>query len=59
MIDLPTKFPGDDGGKKKRVVKSVELFAVYYFDLLAKTFRGELVPQDLNNKPASVLLERI
>jgi type I restriction enzyme S subunit len=27
--------------------------------LLAKAFRGELVPQDPNNEPASVLLERI
>lgn len=27
--------------------------------LLAKAFRGELVPQDPNDKPASVLLERI
>lgn len=27
--------------------------------ILAKTFRGELVPQDPNDEPASVLLERI
>jgi type I restriction enzyme S subunit len=27
--------------------------------LLAKAFRGELVPQDPNNEPASALLERI
>jgi restriction endonuclease S subunit len=27
--------------------------------ILAKAFRGELVPQDLNDEPASVLLERI
>jgi type I restriction enzyme S subunit len=27
--------------------------------LLAKAFRGELVPQDPNDEPASVLLERI
>ena len=27
--------------------------------LLAKAFRGELVPQDPNEEPASVLLERI
>lgn len=27
--------------------------------LLAKAFRGELVPQDRNDEPASVLLERI
>jgi type I restriction enzyme, S subunit len=27
--------------------------------LLAKTFRGELVEQDPNDEPASVLLERI
>ena len=27
--------------------------------ILAKAFRGELVPQDPNNEPASVLLERI
>jgi type I restriction enzyme S subunit len=26
---------------------------------LAKAFRGELVPQDLNDEPASTLLERI
>lgn len=27
--------------------------------LLAKAFRGELVPQDPNDEPAAVLLERI
>lgn len=27
--------------------------------ILAKAFRGELVPQDPTNEPASVLLERI
>lgn len=27
--------------------------------LLAKAFRGELVPQDPNDEPASALLERI
>ena len=27
--------------------------------LLAKAFRGELVPQDPNDEPASILLERI
>jgi type I restriction enzyme, S subunit len=27
--------------------------------ILAKAFRGELVPQDVNDEPASVLLERI
>jgi len=27
--------------------------------LLAKAFRGDLVPQDPNDEPASVLLERI
>ena len=27
--------------------------------ILAKAFRGELVPQDLADKPASVLLDRI
>jgi len=27
--------------------------------ILAKAFRGELVEQDLNDEPASVLLERI
>ena len=27
--------------------------------ILAKAFRGELVPQDLNNEPASLLIERL
>ena len=27
--------------------------------ILAKAFRGELVPQDPNNEPAAALLERI
>jgi type I restriction enzyme, S subunit len=48
-------------------IKSIEDIAASYFidsqqldrSILAKAFRGELVPQDLNDEPASVLLERI
>ena len=34
-------------------------YAVLNQSILAKAFRGELVPQDPNDEPANVLLERI
>ena len=40
-------------------VKAVELLDHMDQALLAKAFRGELVPQDPSDEPASVLLERI
>jgi type I restriction enzyme, S subunit len=48
-------------------IKSIEdITASYFIDsqqldrsILAKAFRGELVPQDPNDEPAAVLLERI
>jgi hypothetical protein len=30
----------------------------FFFHILAKAFRGELVAQDPNNEPAKILLER-
>ncbi|RJP80884.1 MAG: hypothetical protein C4522_06670 [Desulfobacteraceae bacterium] len=38
-----------------------KLSSLHEFDqsILSKAFRGELVPQDPNNEPASILLERI
>ena len=38
---------------------SVNQLAILDQSILAKAFRGELVPQDPNDEPASVLLERI
>jgi hypothetical protein len=39
--------------------KAVKLCDQLEQETLAKAFRGELVPQDPNDEPASVLLERI
>lgn len=41
------------------VTKADELIGKYREALLQKAFRGELVPQDPNDEPASKLLERI
>lgn len=38
---------------------SVQDFSQLDQSILAKAFRGQLVPQDPNDEPASVLLERI
>jgi type I restriction enzyme, S subunit len=48
-------------------IKSIEDIAASYFidsqqldrSILAKAFRGELVPQDPNDEPAAALVERI
>jgi type I restriction enzyme, S subunit len=40
-------------------VDSIENFSQLDRSILAKAFRGELVPQDPNDEPAAVLLERI
>jgi type I restriction enzyme S subunit len=39
--------------------KAESLLSKYRESLLAKAFRGELIPQDSNDEPASVLLEKI
>lgn len=39
--------------------KAEILLSKYRESLLAKAFRGELIPQDANDEPASVLLEKI
>ncbi len=44
---------------EKRVAKTTTLTDHLIQSLLAKAFRGELVPQDPNDESASVLLERI
>ena len=41
------------------VAENLELLDQLDQSILAKAFRGELVPQDPNDEPASVLLERI
>jgi type I restriction enzyme S subunit len=44
---------------EKAVTEAEALLEKYRESLLAKAFRGELVPQDPNDEPASKLLERI
>ena len=44
---------------EKAVTEAETLLEKYRESLLAKAFRGELVPQDPNDEPASKLLERI
>lgn len=44
---------------QKRVEKTLNQLASLESAILAKAFRGELVPQDPDDEPASVLLERI
>jgi type I restriction enzyme S subunit len=47
------------GAIEKAVAEAEVLLSKYRESLLAKAFRGELVPQDPNDEPASKLLERI
>src|SRR5690606_33150621 len=49
-IDAPLRRDTSDAG---------QLLNTLHSSILAKAFRGELVPQDPSNVPASVLLERI
>lgn len=44
---------------EKRLLVQERRLATLDQSILAKAFRGELVPQDPNDEPASVLLERI
>lgn len=44
---------------EQHLTKVETLLSRYRESLLAKAFRGELVPQDPNDKPASVLLSKI
>lgn len=44
---------------RKRVASNATCLAAFELGLLAKAFRGELVPQDPNDEPAAALLERI
>ncbi|MEG4917468.1 restriction endonuclease subunit S [Microcoleus sp. B7-D4] len=44
---------------EKQYLESIELINHLDQSILAKAFRGELVPQDPNDEPASILLERI
>ena len=44
---------------RQATLKSSDDLSLFDQSLLAKAFRGELVPQDPNDEPASVLLERI
>ena len=75
LISLPISLPSLDEQKEivKRVEKSFQAIdrleqeyqkAMKFLDrleqsTLAKAFRGEIVPQDPNDEPASILLERI
>lgn len=44
---------------EKQYLENLNLINYLEQSILAKAFRGELVPQDSNDEPASVLLERI
>ncbi|MFK7988814.1 MAG: restriction endonuclease subunit S [Sandaracinaceae bacterium] len=52
-IDARAECVGDAAEDGRRVARTLDAA------VLAKAFRGELVPQDPNDEPASVLLERI
>lgn len=47
------------GSQRDQFTSALDLLATLDSAILAKAFRGELVPQDPNDEPASVLLERI
>ena len=44
---------------KNSIIKSIEHAKRLKQSILKKAFEGQLVPQNLNDEPASVLLERI
>ncbi len=44
---------------RRTILTSISQLDQFDRSVLAKAFRGELVPQDPNDEPASVLLERI
>lgn len=44
---------------EKQYIDNIDLINHLNESILVKAFRGELVPQDPNDEPASVLLERI
>ncbi|MCY7367063.1 MAG: restriction endonuclease subunit S [Chamaesiphon sp.] len=71
QIPLPTLVEQEEIVKRiEKLFKVIDLIAKEYHQaiklldrldrsILAKAFRGELVPQDPNDEPAAVLLERI
>jgi hypothetical protein len=58
LLRLQTAFASIDRVSSERE-KAASLLPRLQQELLAKAFRGELVPQDPNEEPASMLLERI
>jgi len=50
---------GIDAPLRREASESVQVLDTLDSSILAKAFRGELVPQDPTDEPASVLLERI
>ena len=58
-MDLVNKQFGIIDNLQTLLEDKFDEFQVFDQSILAKAFRGELVPQDPNDEPAAVLLDRI
>lgn len=59
VVDIAEAALGNWQGLNTLVETTSDRLAAMEQSILAKAFRGELVPQDTNDEPAAVLLERI
>ena len=59
LIHIVQAMTAKVGAMQNRLSEALHEYAALDQSILAKAFRGELVPQDPNDEPASVLLDRI